>query len=268
MMRQRVGSLRFFGNDGGNGNTAIDRVVIPIDAPETSADIGSTDFTIEAWLRTDSGNNAVLQTQGATYSSPGGGFVNTNVIWDRDRLSNDPAFGVGIGAGRLTFGVLNASGSPYTIVGGTDIRDGQWHHVAVTREIATGNLAIYLDGARDGFTNLAPTGDLSYPNGATGATWDPYLVLGAEKHDFDPAVYPSFYGYMSCLRLSTSLRYTGTTYTVPTSPFSHDANTAARYLMLERDGLTLVDSSGNSNGTLRQGGTNNGPQWSSLSPFN
>lgn len=256
------GSLRFFGNNAGAGTTAIDRVVISLDAPATDADVGAGDFTLEGWLRTDSGNNASLQSTGANYD-----FVNTNIFWDRDRLTDDPAWGVGLGAGRITFSVKNASATSYTLVGATDIRDSAWHHVAVTREQSTGNLAIYLDGSRDANTTSAPSGDLSYPNGAVGATWDPYLVFGAEKHDFDPAIYPSFYGYMACVRISNNLRYTGTSYTVPTAPLTDDANTLCLYLMNEGSGTTMTDSAGNANGTLRQGGTNNGPQWSSLSPF-
>ena len=255
-----AGSLRFFGNNGGAGTTQIDRVVIPLDAPATAADLGATDFTIEAWLRTDSGNNASLQTGGANYN-----FVNTNIFWDRDRLTNDPAWGVGLGGGRVTFSVKDSAASPYTLVGATDIRDSAWHHVAVTRAQSTGNLAIYIDGVLDASTSSAPSGDISYPNGATGATWDPYLVLGAEKHDFDPAVYPSFYGYMASLRLSTNVRYTSN-FTVPSFPLSSDANTACLYLFDEQTGTTLTDSVGGANGTIRRGGTNNGPQWSTERP--
>ena len=255
-----AGSLRFFGNDGGTGNTAIDRVVIPVDAPATAADIGSTDFTIEGWIRTDSGNNAAAPASGAVYS-----FITTNIFWDRDRFGLGRGFGVGLGGGRIVFSVINASNSSYTILSTNDIRDGNWHHVAVTRAQATGNLAIYVDGVQEASTTSAPSGDISYPNGATGATWDPYLVLGCEKHDADPAVYPSFYGYMASLRLSTNVRYTSN-FTVPTFPLGSDANTACLYLFDEQTGTTLTDSVGGANGTLRQGGTNNGPQWSTERP--
>src|SRR5262249_60100318 len=47
-------SLRFYGN----GENGIDRVKIQIDAPPAPADVGTTDFTLEWWMRAKPGENA------------------------------------------------------------------------------------------------------------------------------------------------------------------------------------------------------------------
>ena len=92
---------------------------------------------------------------------------------------------------------------------------------------------------------------------------DPYLVIGAEKHDAGPE-FPSFKGWIDELRLSTTVRYRER-FAVPTEPFSPDATTAALYHFDEGAGDLIHDSSkapgGPSTGYRRVGGSPPGPEW-------
>ena len=98
-------------------------------------------------------------------------------------------------------------------------------------------------------------------------------MLGAEKHDARPGQL-AFSGLIDEFRLSTNLRYTGN-FTVTTTPFSSDANTAALYHFDEAtsgncaEGTVIGDSAagGASPGAVRFGGSPGGPVWSSDSPF-
>ncbi|HNP62640.1 MAG TPA: Calx-beta domain-containing protein [Woeseiaceae bacterium] len=263
-------SLRYFGN----GTNDIDRVKIRIDdpannAPGPPADIGASDFTIELWLKAASGNNAGAVSCGFNYS-----WINGNVVVDRDRFNQGRTFGVSLGAGRVAFAVQNASNESRTLCGSTDLRDGAWHHVAVQRRRSDGFMSVYVDGALEA-SGDGPDGDVSYPdNGVptndcggpcTGS--DPFLVIGAEKHDAAPQ-YPSFSGWVDELRLSSSLRYSAN-FAPAQQAFVADANTAALYHFDEGSGDVINDSSsaGQSPGERRFGGNPAGPAWSADTPF-
>jgi len=256
-------ALRFFGQ--GVSAPDVDRVKIRIDSPATPADVGATDFTIEFWVRgTRSANPAGTIGCGATYS-----WITGNTVIDRDRYNQTPGFGISFGAGRVAFGVKTAAGSR-TICGTTDVLDGAWHHVAVLRQRSSGLLGLFVDGALQA-SATGPTGDLSYPDGAQPGNYcggpctnsDPFLVLGAEKHDAGSA-YPSFNGWLDELRVSTVLRYSDS-FARPTQPFVPDAATAALYHFDEGQGSTVNDVSGApggpSDGVVRVGGALQGPQW-------
>lgn len=253
-------SVRFFGN----GRDAIDRIVIPIDAPERPADVGSIDFTIEFWLKAEAGANA-----GSVTCNSNDGWITGNVIFDRDiYFEGDYGdFGIALGDGRVAFGLsVDANGT--TLCGNRTVADKQWHHVAVTRR-TSGEMAIFVDGELDGGTTGA-AGDASYRNGRnTTYPWDPYIVLGAEKHDAGDA-YPSFIGWLDELRISNTVRYTAA-FQRPNAPFVTDGATMALYHFDEGAGTILTDSSaapgGPSNGHLRVGGNPSGPVWSEESPF-
>lgn len=258
-------SLRFFGS--GVAAPTLDRVVIPIDAPERPADIGAGSFTLEFWLRAAPGSNAAP----TACSAGDAAWINGHIVIDRDVFGAGDLgdFGLSLMQGRLAFGVSRgATGA--TACGTRDLRDGLWHHVAATRDGVNGQLRLYLDGAADGAGANGPVGDVSYRNGRTTAfAWDPFLVLGAEKHDAGTE-YPSFAGWLDELRLSSVVRY-GAAFVPPGAPFVPDAATAALYSLDEGQGTLIGDrsgaSGGPSNGERRVGGGNQGPQWSSDTPF-
>lgn len=253
-------SLRFYGN--GVAAPGLDRVRIPIDGPERPADIGATDFTIEFWLRAAPGAN------GSPACQPGNDtWVNGNIIVDRDifNAGDYGDYGISLYGGRIAFGVNNGS-SGSTLCGATNVANNQWRHIAVVRVRDTGLMQIYVDGALDGSVT-GPTGDVSYRNGRpTNRPNDPYIVIGAEKHDYG-AAYPSFSGWVDELRLSTVRRYNGS-FTPATSPFTPDSDTAALYHFDEGSGSVVNDSSGGgSHGTRNFGGSPAGPVWSAETPF-
>lgn len=262
-------SLRFFGN----GVDDIDRVKIRVDDPTTAnepsrpADVGATSFTIELWLRTAPGNTADPVACGQDVD-----WIYGNIVLDRDRYNQGRKFGLSLAAGRVVFGVTNGANASRTICGDTDLRDGLWHHVAVQRRRSDGMLWLWVDGVREARAD-GPNGDISYPDGGIPGPYcggpctrsDPFLVLGAEKHDAG-AAYPSFHGWIDELRLSTTLRYRRA-FTPTAHRFAVDAETAALYHLDEGSGNVIHDAAGSSDGRRRFGGSPAGPAWSTRSPF-
>lgn len=263
-------SLRFFGN----GRDDIDRVKIRVDDPTDEepgppADVGATDFTIEFWLRARAAENAAGRVRcGANVN-----WIYGNIVLDRDRYNQDRKFGISIAGGRVVFGVSGDGTGDRTICGDSDVLDGRWHHVAVQRRRSDGKLWLYVDGRLEARAD-GPDGDVSYPDdgvpgdfcGGPCTRSDPFLVIGAEKHDAGPA-YPSFAGWVDEIRLSTVLRYTGRRFRVPMSPFRPDGDTAALYHLDVGRGRRVGDALGLSPGRRRVGGDPVGPRWSRRDPF-
>ncbi len=257
-------SLRFYGTGSGD----IDRVKIPISNTigiSLPVNIGATDFTLEFWLRFAPGENGSGPCQEGEDT-----WINGNIILDRDIFGTPDYgdFGISLYGERIAFGVHNGS-SGYTICGNTTIAANQWHHIAVTRRI-DGEMRIFVNGTLARSYN-GPAGNISYRVGRN-AAWpnEPFLVIGAEKHDYDPGAYPSFHGWIDEIRLSTVVRYSGD-FTPPSAPFLPDENTAALYHFDEGDGILILDCSnapgGPSHGERRVGGTNNGPAYDTLTSF-
>ncbi len=251
-------SLRFHGN----GTGGIDRVKIRIDGPATPADIGSGDFTLEWWMRALPGENA----SNAVACNTNDGWIHGNIVFDRDVFDDGEHgdYGVSLTGGRVAFGV-SAGAAGNTICGDIVVADGEWHHVAVTRQRSNGQLRIYVDGVLDaeGDGGVGSDKDVSYQDGRATAHpgSDPFLVIGAEKHDAGPS-FPSYHGWIDEVRLSTIRRYTGPRFTRPFTAFTQDGNTAALYHLDEGAGDAIGDAVGGSPGTRAFGGSPAGPEWS------
>lgn len=269
-------SLRFQGN--GVDAPDLDRVKIAIDAvgdslPGPPADLGATDFTIEFWMKALAAEN----TASGVSCGDNLAWINGNIVVDRDRFNQGRKFGISIAGGSLVFGVSTDS-ADRTVCGSADVLDGAWHHVAVTRDAGSGDLAIWVDGALDAGSS-GPVGDISYPDdgvpcsnccgGGNCNQSDPFLVLGAEKHDAGPA-YPAYSGFLDEIRLSGEIRYAAP-FVPSLTPFAGDATTLALYHLDEGSGDDIADSSGHpdgpSDGVRRYGGTPAGPEWSADTPF-
>lgn len=264
-------SLRFFGN----GGLDDDRVKIRIDDPMNSlpgppVDVGATDFTIEFWMKANASDNPNPALSCGNDNS----WVGSNIIIDRDRHNQPLSFGIGIAGGVLVFAV-NGEFGDRTLCGQTMVLDDGWHHVAMVRRISDGFMWILLDGEVDA-SDDGPDGDISYPDdgvplnvcpGGLCDYSDPFLVFGAEKHGYSDI---SYNGLLDEVRISTSLRYTGS-YSVPGGPFATDGDTVGLYHFDEGQGSSAADSSGApggpSDGTLNVGGTPEGPQWTADHPF-
>ena len=267
-------SLRFFGN----GTDDIDRVKIPIDAPPPDstpgppADVGADDFTIEFWMKAAAADNAAE----AIACGDNVAWINGNIVVDRDRYNQGRKWGLSLAGGRWVAGVTDEANVSRTLCAQTFVLDDAWHHIAFQRRISDGQMWIFLDGEIDGM-EIGPPGDISYPDDGVPGDFcggpcnnsDPFIVLGAEKHDAGPD-YPSYNGYLDELRISRGLRYT-TEYTPPSAPFESDVDTKALYHFDEGTGSILGDSSaapfGPSDGILQVGGSPEGPMWSPETPF-
>ncbi len=91
----------------------------------------SNNFTISFWLKT-------TDTAATGQWWAGKGLVDGEV----PGTVND--FGVSLVGGKVGLGV----GNPDTTITTTNaVNDGQWHHVAATRDAVSGQMAIYVDGA-------------------------------------------------------------------------------------------------------------------------
>jgi Concanavalin A-like lectin/glucanases superfamily len=258
-------SLRFHGTGSGD----VDRVKIPLDNPSRMIDV-SGDFTIEFWMRALPGENSGTLNQ---YGG-GDGWITGNVMIDRDvfNAGDHGDYGISLGGdGNLAFGI-DRSGNGMTITtSGVNLADGNWHHVAATRNGITGQMRVFVDGIQRA-SGTGPIGNISYRDGRSTSypNSDPFLVLGAEKHDYAPE-FPSFAGWLDELRVSTVVRYSGH-FTPPSVPFAPDAQTAALYHFDEGHGLTVHDTGnatgGPTHGIRRVGGNlPDGPQWSALTPY-
>lgn len=283
-------SLRFYGA----GRQDADRVKIRLDPP-VPADIGAADFTLEFWLKAAVDSNRA----GPVECGANNHWIQGNTVIDRDRFNQDRKFGLSLAVGRVVFGVSGDGAGDLTVCGQTDLRDGGWHHIAVQRRRSDGYLWVFVDGRLEAEAD-GPDGDISYPDGAPpgrpgepwcrgpGGGWggdcvnDPYLVIGAEKHDVDQdggtllaPRYPAFTGWVDELRLSNVLRYSAD-FGVPGGPFEADASTVALYHFDEGPAgtctITVADAAsapgGPSNGECRSGGPEMpGPEFSPDNPF-
>jgi hypothetical protein len=175
-------------------------------------------------------------------------WVYGNIVIDRDRFNYGRKYGLSIAGGVLAFGVAG-DGDAQTICGTTGVLDGRWHHIAVQRRYADGWMWLFVDGRLESQAD-GPDGDISYPDdaapsvredvycqgpdGAWGGTCenDPYLIIGAEKHDAGAddgtGSYPPYSGWVDEVRLSDVLRYPSG-FTPPSAPFALDGNTVALY---------------------------------------
>ncbi len=262
-------SLRYYGN----GANDIDRVKIYIDDTLTSlpgppADMGATDFTIELWIKGILSEN----TSGSVSCGTNINWIYGNIIFDRDRYLQDRKFGLSVANGNLIWGISGNGTGDYTICGTSNVLDNQWHNIALQRRISDGYMWMFVDGILEAQAD-GPNGDISYPDNGVPGNYcsgpcnnsDPFIVLGAEKHDAG-SLYPSFSGKIDELRISTALRY-ATTFIPSTAAFMTDSSTAALYHFNEGNGNFISDAVGQSNGFRNYGGTPAGPDWTTDSPF-
>jgi len=255
-------SLRFYGNGGGD----IDRVKILVEG--RSINVGG-DFTIEWWMKAQLSENP----SSTCMSAPGDLWIFGNILFDRDVYGSGDYgdYGISLAGGRIAFGV-NREGSGFTLCGSIPVADGNWHHIAVTRRQSDGRMQIFVDGQLDA-SGFGPPGDIRYRDGrSTSYPNDPYLVIGAEKHDIDRNTYPSYSGWIDEVRISRIVRYNGP-FSPPTTPFTPDADTVALYPFDEGPAGPctggIVDATGANPGGCRYGSVDRpaGPVYSADTPF-
>lgn len=189
--------MRFFGT-GSNGQ---DRLRFRIDddqpGPDASApcDVGAGEFSFEFWIQGTLADNPLPGGTG-DQSFADRSWRNGHIVLDRGILAgSEREFGVSIAGGHVRFGTGRGDGpaqdaAPNTLEGSTNVLDGAWHHVVVSRLLPNGFKIIVVDGVLD-FASPpnASTADLSYPNDGLPVTAHPldaWLVFGADKFDTTP----------------------------------------------------------------------------------
>ncbi len=254
-------SLQFFGHPfEGDG---IDRAWIAAARPSPVGRLGSGPFTIELWLKTrtsdlvDIGGCPESWWQGTIvldrefYVAPQNGSVGISLY----RMGEKTAVAVG-------FTVIDLAG--LDLCGTIDVGDGQWHHVAMTRD-DDNLISIWVDGALDQVAD-GPEGDGSFADPLVGEqTADRFMVLGGPKQATN--VDPGFTGFLDDVRLSNDDLYP-TSFDPPFPPLAADIHTLALYSFDEGAGEDLSNSGGEAgNGELRVGGEPPGPVWSDEVPL-
>lgn len=109
-----------------------------------------SNFTVSAWVKT-------TDTAGSPLWTDGKGLIDANI----SGVAAD--FGVSLVSNKFGFGLGNTvAGTNITILSTNPINNGQWHHVAATRDSASGAMRVYLDGLLEASVN-GPTGVRSAP---------------------------------------------------------------------------------------------------------
>jgi autotransporter-associated beta strand protein len=110
--------------------------------------IGDSNFSLAFWIKTTD-----------TGGVGNGQWWNGRGLVDGEVAGSRADFGTALVGDKFAFGV----GSPdVTISSTTMVNDGQWHHLAVTRESATGQMILYVDGQAES-TGSGPTGAKNAP---------------------------------------------------------------------------------------------------------
>jgi hypothetical protein len=105
-------SVRFYGA----GRDAIDRITIRIDGPARPADAGATDFTVEFWLKAETGANT-----GSVTCNQNDGWITGNIVFDRDiyNAGDYGDFGIALNGGKVAAAVQrSAAAAPSPTTGG------------------------------------------------------------------------------------------------------------------------------------------------------
>jgi hypothetical protein len=160
-------------------------------------DLGSSNFTMEAWIRTTVQNERIILAK-YTFAFP------TGFDWTFNLSAT----------GKIIFQWYD--GAFKFVAGATTISTNTWHHVSVVRNGSS--LKLYLNGTEDG------SGTATDIRAGTAGIW-----VGAYQES-TPA--SSWNGHLDEIRVSNTARYTAD-FTAPTSPFVNDANTL---LLIHADG--------------------------------
>ena len=247
--------LRFYGTGTGD----IDRLKIPVQ-PDNPLNLAGS-FTIEFWMRTAPADNAPVFGDPTSED----GWTLGHIIVDRDVFGTDvPDYGISLFNGGISFGVRTNAGQRTIYSSDLALEDNTWHHIAAVRDTAAAQLRLYVNGTLRATANSAPAGSVAYPPLRPPSPWpnDAFIVIAAEKHDYDPPNYPSYAGQLDEIRFSNAVRYT-TDFFPRMHPHLSDASTVGLF-HLDENGpstpadYTVLNTAGLPNATRRVGG---------LSPF-
>jgi hypothetical protein len=187
---------------------------------------GTTPYTIEMWVYTTSTSGGMLIGDDTTVYGAGI-YIETN-----SSTAGDIAFGLNNG---------NPGGVGWTTAGGL-IKSGQWNHLAVTfvpgASVGVSTATVYINGISTS-TTFGTNGSYSSFSSSPSNTLYVGAVPGVSGHAPNPSYF--YAGYISNLRISQSLVYTGN-FTPSTLPLSVTTST----VLLTCQNSNLLDTSNNS----------------------
>ena len=197
------GDVRWFAPKVGAGAMAFDGTGDYLTLSSSSGNeliAGSGSWTIEGWLKWDGSQAGIFMEQGDAASR-------ALQIW----IQAD---------GDIQVYLSDTDGSyPFNEVSGTTLTAHTWTHIALVKNGSA--ITLYKDGARDsvidGSTTQSTINTSSYP-----------LYIGT----YNAGAGSDWSGYMDQVRISRVVRYTGASFTVPTTAFTDDINTG---LLLNAD---------------------------------
>ncbi|MBI5360033.1 MAG: hypothetical protein HZA48_05565 [Planctomycetes bacterium] len=187
-----------------------------------------SDLTLEAWINptTTSGYNGVINKDNG--SEPNRGFL------------------LSVNNGNVLF-LVSQDGSEANLAYVTStetVSSNTWTHIAGVFEASTGNMDIFINGAK---ATVTKTGNVT-------SVYDSALTtrVGANASGGVPTGF--FNGKIDNVRISDTTRYNAD-FTVTPEPFTTDANTLALWHFDEYYGTIAYDHSGNDNRGILQGET-------------
>lgn len=176
-------------------------------------------FTVEYWLcpmRFNSGQNA----------APGiGNFNDAGTVW----------WAFGANNGLLDFYFFDGNLKNFRSAAGA-IPLNTWTHIAAsfTTVGTTTTGEFYINGVRQSMTL---TGGVASETPTYTSASTPYNTSIPTRFGYMSSG-NQYYGYVDNIRISSTNRYTGTSFTVPSGPFSDDVNTQLLLVLDEADGST------------------------------
>ena len=169
---------------------------ITYNTANTGVVLGSSDFTLECWIKVNSGASGRARIGlGARRQRA----TATGWFWN---LYNGK---VGFGYNDSSSGWLDNGGTGADLVGTSNLRDNAWHHIAVVR--ASNVFSFYVDGTRESTTS-AYSGNVV----ETGSSYN--LTIGDNASDVEGTQgggnsSTTFWGYIDEMRISNTARYSG-----------------------------------------------------------
>lgn len=169
--------------------------------------LGSGPYTVEFWTKLEDPSNATT----SNYSCPSvctsdilGSLHSNGSGWFLRAVTNATGNG---GKGYIQF-YSGYNSPPVVNTPAASLTFGQWTHVVVQRD-SLNDTYVYLNGVRSGPTRIG-TAYGSLP-----------IYLGASGSQFAGAPASKMVGYLDEVKITTGVaRYTGTTITVPSAPYS------------------------------------------------
>ncbi len=169
-------------------------------------------FTAEAWVYVPTYSGIGTKAHGTILSQQGKAGASDDANGFELRLNTQSQ--------KVEFSVGNSS--VYRADTGT-LSAGAWHHIAVVKNNTGGlyNANLYVDGSYVQRLDGTEVGDIA----------DSYLTIGNQSNDqgSNTTTYTNFHGSIDEVRLSSNIRYTGASFTVPSSAFTNDSATIALF---------------------------------------